>query len=111
MARVTIEDCLEKIPNTFQLITVAAKRAKQIANGAPVLVEEENDKPTVLALREIAEGLVDASILVESETANLDELIEQELESADQSELSNNEELIADSSESMQIEEPEAQEE
>ena len=108
MARVTIEDCLEKIPNTFQLIKAAAKRARQIANGAPVLVEEENDKPTVLALREIAEGFVDASILVQSEAANLDDLIEQELESADQSEVSNNEELIADSSESMQIEEPEA---
>ena len=65
MARVTIEDCLEKIPNTFQLITVAAKRARQIANGAPVLVEEENDKPTVMALREIADGLVGREVMNE----------------------------------------------
>ncbi len=60
MARVTIEDCLDNIGNRFDLVLVAAKRARQIANGAEVLVDEENDKPTVIALREIAEGLVDA---------------------------------------------------
>lgn len=64
MARVTVEDCLEHVDNRFELIMVGAKRARQIANeGAEPLVDEENDKATVLALREIAEGKIDASIL------------------------------------------------
>lgn len=58
MARVTVEDCLDRINNRFELVLTAAKRARSIAHGARPLVEEENDKPTVLALREIAEGLV-----------------------------------------------------
>ena len=58
MARVTVEDCLENIHNRFDLILVASKRARQIARGvSEPMVERENDKPTVLALREIAEGL------------------------------------------------------
>ncbi|MFT5389933.1 MAG: DNA-directed RNA polymerase subunit omega [Gammaproteobacteria bacterium] len=63
MARITVEDCLEKIPNRFELVMVAAKRARQISLGAPVTIEEENDKPTVLALREIAAGTVDAETI------------------------------------------------
>lgn len=64
MARVTVEDCLDKVDNRFELIMVASKRARQIANeGFDALVEEENDKPTVIALREIAEGKINASIL------------------------------------------------
>ena len=63
MARTTVEDCLEKVDNRFQLVLVAAKRAREIANGADTLVPEDNDKPTVIALREIAAGLIDASIL------------------------------------------------
>ena len=59
MARITIEDCLEYIPNRFELVLTATKRARQIANGSEPMVEEENDKPTVLALREIADGLID----------------------------------------------------
>ncbi len=58
MARITVEDCLEKIDNRFELVLTATKRARQIVNGAEPLVEEENDKPTVIALREIAEGLI-----------------------------------------------------
>ena len=65
MARVTVEDCLEHVDNRFQLVLVATKRARQIAMGAQALVEEDNDKPTVLALREIAEGLVTSAILDE----------------------------------------------
>ncbi len=61
MARITVEDCLENVDNRFELVLTATKRARQIANGAEPLVEEENDKPTVLALREIAEGYLDAS--------------------------------------------------
>ncbi|MCB1644566.1 MAG: DNA-directed RNA polymerase subunit omega [Pseudomonadales bacterium] len=66
MARVTVEDCLENVDNRFELVMVSSKRARQIATeGKEPLVPLENDKPTVLALREIAEGLIDASILKE----------------------------------------------
>jgi DNA-directed RNA polymerase subunit omega len=60
MARITVEDCLDNVDNRFELVLTATKRARQIANGSEPLVEEENDKPTVIALREIAEGLVNA---------------------------------------------------
>ena len=63
MARITVEDCLDKVDNRFQLVLMATKRARQIARGEKPLVDEENDKPTVIALREIAAGLIDASIL------------------------------------------------
>ena len=65
MARVTVEDCLGQVENRFQLVLVATKRARQLANGVQPLVEWENDKPTIVALREIADGLIDASILDE----------------------------------------------
>ncbi len=58
MARITVEDCLEHVENRFVLVMVAAKRAREIAvQGAQPMVEWENDKPTVVALREIAQGL------------------------------------------------------
>ncbi len=63
MARTTVEDCLANVDNRFQLVLIASKRAREIALGADPLVERDNDKPTVIALREIAAGLVDASIL------------------------------------------------
>lgn len=64
MARVTVEDCLEHVANRFELVMVATKRARDIAvKGAQPLVEWENDKPTVVALREIAEGLITPEIL------------------------------------------------
>ena len=64
MARVTVEDCLEHVANRFELVMVASKRARDIAvKGADPLVELENDKPTVIALREIAEGLITPDIL------------------------------------------------
>lgn len=66
MARITVEDCVERIDNRFQLVLVATKRARQIARGMAPLVAEERDKPTVLALREIAEGHVDEGILDET---------------------------------------------
>jgi DNA-directed RNA polymerase subunit omega len=59
MARITVEDCLENIDNRFELVLTATKRARQIGHGAEPLVPEENDKPTVIALREIAAGLID----------------------------------------------------
>lgn len=60
MARITVEDCLVNINNRFELVLTATKRARQIGHGAEPMVQEENDKPTVLALREIAEGLIDS---------------------------------------------------
>jgi DNA-directed RNA polymerase subunit omega len=66
MARVTVEDCLDKVDNRFHLVLVATKRARQLANGVQPLVDWENDKPTIVALREIAEGLIGPEILNES---------------------------------------------
>ncbi|WGL15464.1 DNA-directed RNA polymerase subunit omega [Microbulbifer bruguierae] len=68
MARITVEDCLDHVDNRFELVIVGSKRARQIATGGrDPMVPEENDKPTVIALREIEEGFVDASILDEPE--------------------------------------------
>jgi len=63
MARVTVEDCLDKVDNRFQLILVASKRARQIAQGAEPRVDAMGDKPTVIALREIAERKTTPAIL------------------------------------------------
>jgi DNA-directed RNA polymerase subunit omega len=63
MARITVEDCMQYIPNRFELTLAAAYRARQLANGANHLVEESRDKPTVIALREISEGKVGIEIL------------------------------------------------
>ena len=63
MARVTIDDCLKRIPNRFQMTLAATYRARQIANGATPLVEPEKDKPTVIALREMAIGKVGIEVL------------------------------------------------
>lgn len=65
MARVTVEDCLNKIPNQFDLTLVAAKRARQLARGAEAKLPWGNHKSTVLSLREIAEGYTDRSVLDE----------------------------------------------
>jgi DNA-directed RNA polymerase subunit omega len=76
MARVTVEDCLENVANRFELVMVASKRARQLATGGKdPMVLEESDKPTVIALREIAEGFVTNEILRrESEMDAEDEL-------------------------------------
>jgi len=60
MARVTVEDCVDKVPNRFELVLLAAHRARALANGAHMTVEAENDKNGVIALREIADKTVDA---------------------------------------------------
>jgi len=67
MARVTIEDCLPTVGNRFDLVLMASRRARQLAMGAQPVVEVENDKPTVIALREIAAGLMNQEILDEIE--------------------------------------------
>ena len=84
MARVTVEDCLENVDNRFELVLVAAKRARQVAMGAQPMLEEENDKPTVIALREIAEDLVNAKILEEVEPVAAEEELVEELSADDQ---------------------------
>lgn len=73
MARVTIEDCIEKINNQFELVLVASKRARQLENGAQPELPVERDKPTVLALREIAEGAVTREKLEEQEAREASE--------------------------------------
>lgn len=68
MARITVEDCLENVENRFELVMIASRRARQLQTGGKdPLVPEDNDKPTVLALREIAAGKIDVSILSEVE--------------------------------------------
>ncbi|MEE3157987.1 MAG: DNA-directed RNA polymerase subunit omega [Pseudomonadota bacterium] len=66
MARVTVEDCLENVENRFELVMLASKRARQLATGGKdAKVAWENDKPTVVALREVAEGMVTNAIMAE----------------------------------------------
>jgi len=78
MARITVEDCLDHIENIFEMVLVAAKRARRVAHGADPMVELENDKPTVIALREIAEGLVGPSILEEIDEPVTEDLLQAE---------------------------------
>jgi DNA-directed RNA polymerase subunit omega len=67
MARVTVEDCLQHVDNRFDLVLLATKRARQLYNGVDPLVPVENDKPTVIALREIGLGLIGPNSMVEEE--------------------------------------------
>ncbi len=67
MARVTVEDCLEHVDNRFNLVLLASKRARQLEHGVEPLVPWDNDKPTVVALREIAAGLITPETVEEQE--------------------------------------------
>ncbi len=78
MARVTVEDCVEKVPNRYELLMVAAQRAKDIESGAPLLVDRDNDKNSVVALREIAENKVSIENLQRSLVMNLQKFVEVE---------------------------------
>jgi len=69
MARITVEDCLDKVENRFHLVLAAARRARELAMGKEPLVPWENDKPTVVALREFAEGKLDPATLIKTSTA------------------------------------------
>lgn len=69
MARITVEDCLQHVDNRFSLVMVGSKRARQLSTyGKAPLVEEDSDKPTVIALREIAEGLITQQLLEQPDT-------------------------------------------
>ena len=74
MARLTVEDCLDNVENRFDLVLVAAQRARQLAMGAEALVPEDNDKPTVIALREIAENLINREVLDAPEETPMDDI-------------------------------------
>jgi DNA-directed RNA polymerase subunit omega len=78
MARITVEDCLDNIENIFEMVLVAAKRARRIAHGSDPMVELENDKATVLALREIADGHVTPAILEEIDHPPAEEFMQAE---------------------------------
>ena len=78
MARITVEDCLDKVDNRFELVMVSSKRARQIQiEGKDPMVSVDNDKPTVVALREIADGLVTNEILIEKPSVELGEVEEE----------------------------------
>lgn len=76
MARVTVEDCVEKVANRFDLVLLAAQRARQIASGAPLLVDRDNDKNPVVALREIADEAVAVDALSEAVLMGLQRHVE-----------------------------------
>ena len=78
MARITVEDCLDNIPNIFEMVLVASKRARRIAHGAETVIEMENDKPTVIALREIAEGHITPTILEEIDQPVVEDFMQTE---------------------------------
>ena len=88
MARITVEDCLDNVDNRFDLVLTATKRARQIANGAEPLVQEENDKPTVIALREIAEGFIDSERV---------DMLQAEIEAAEVFDFTNEEDELSPS--------------
>ena len=67
MARVTVEDCIDKVDNRFELVLLASHRARQISQGSQITVNRDNDKNPVVALREIAEGLVDYDVIAQEE--------------------------------------------
>lgn len=94
MARVTVEDCLDNVDNRFQLVLVATKRARQIANGKEPMVEWENDKPTVVSLREIADGLVTRTILDEKEEEEQVEIVAEGEEAAAEVQAQPSDEII-----------------
>ena len=76
MARVTVEDCIEKIPNRFELVLLAAHRARLIAAGGEITVDRDNDKNPVVALREIGDGAISAGDLKEDLIHSLQKYVE-----------------------------------
>jgi DNA-directed RNA polymerase subunit omega len=76
MARVTVEDCVDKVTNRFELVLATAQRSRQISSGAPLEVQRDNDKNAVVSLREIAEEKVNAAELIESVIGGLRQVVE-----------------------------------
>jgi len=76
MARVTVEDCVDKVPNRFDLVLSAAQRARQISSGAPLTVDRDNDKNAVVALREIADETINAGDMTEAVIHGMRQVVE-----------------------------------
>jgi DNA-directed RNA polymerase subunit omega len=74
MARVTVEDCIRKVPNRFDLVLLAAHRARMIREGSPLTIDRDNDKDPVVSLREVAESSVDLKVVKEALISNLQEV-------------------------------------
>jgi len=88
MARVTVEDCIEKIPNRFDLVLGAAQRARNISTGNPLTIDRDNDKNPVVALREIAEETIDPDFLRDEIIRSLQKLSNPEISDEDENEVS-----------------------
>jgi DNA-directed RNA polymerase subunit omega len=84
MARVTVEDCIEKVSNRFDLVMLAAQRAREVSAGAPITVERDNDKNPVIALREIADETVDFENLQEALIVSQQKHVEYDLPEEDE---------------------------
>lgn len=83
MARITVEECLGKVGNRFELVILASKRARQLATGGKEpLVQDASDKPTVIALREIEEGLIGPDTIEDISEPTLEELLEAQVDAA-----------------------------
>ena len=96
MARVTVEDCVDKIPNRYELLMVAAQRAKDIASGAPITVSKDNDKNPVIALREIADETVSIEELQKPLVMGLQKYVEVEEPEEEELEIMAAEKELAD---------------
>ena len=84
MARVTVEDCIDKVENRFELVLLASHRARMISSGAPLTIDRDNDKNPVVALREIAETTVRPKVLQESLVQSLQRVLPDEEDEADE---------------------------
>ncbi|ORU89430.1 MAG: DNA-directed RNA polymerase subunit omega [Cycloclasticus sp. symbiont of Poecilosclerida sp. M] len=84
MARVTISDCLEHVDNRFDLVLLAARRARQLMDGAEESIDSRNDKPTVVALREIAAGNISTELLDAIDNPPIEELFVDDLDEEEQ---------------------------
>ncbi|MBU2605639.1 MAG: DNA-directed RNA polymerase subunit omega [Alphaproteobacteria bacterium] len=74
MARVTVEDCIQKVPNRFELVLLASHRARMIREGSPLTIDRDNDKDPVVSLREIADETIDLKVVKEAMISNLQEV-------------------------------------
>ena len=101
MARVTTEDCVEQLPNRFELIMLASQRARKIGAGGTITLPRDNDKNTVVALREIAEKTIDIEDLKEDMTQNYQRVHETDEDEIDLAELISNESAASEEEELM----------
>lgn len=99
MARVTTEDCVTEIPNRFELIMTAAQRVRKIGTGAPITISRDNDKNTVISLREIADKTIDLDELNEDHIQSYQRVHESESDDIDLAELISNEATSQDEEE------------